>query len=99
MGKKDSNNSNDKNLKEKIAQACKQVVLQDEVTKMRDQLQKQLAMARQEFANTKQRMTFWEAKINQIAGGIDTCNQIMQKSQKTKKLELESDNSKEPKKK
>lgn len=88
-----------KEIKDKIAEACKQVVLQDEVVKMRDGLQKQLAQARQQFANAKQQVAVWEAKINQIAGGVATCNQIMQKSQKTKRLELESDNSKEPKKK
>lgn len=85
--------------KEKINQVCKEVVMQDEVTKMRDGLQEQLTQARQKLTQARQQVTFWEAKINQIAGGVATCNQIMQKSQKVKKLELESDNSKEPKKK
>jgi len=85
-------------IRGKIDKACKEVVMQDEVTKMRDNYQKQLVTARQNLTTVKQQTVFWESKINQLAGGIATCNDIIQKSQKVKRLELESGNNKEPQK-
>lgn len=76
-----------KNIKDKIAKACKQVILQEEVIKQKQQIGQQLAQARQQ-------LVFWDTKIKQLSGALANCNAILAKSQKAKVLELESDNTK-----
>lgn len=87
MPKKEAGND----IKDKIAEVCKEVVLQEEIIKLQQQLQQKLAEARQQ-------LVFWDTKIKQLSGALANCNAILEKSQKAKVLELEGDNTK-PKKK
>lgn len=87
-----------KDIKGKIAEVCKEVVLQDEIVKLKQQLQQQLPQAKQKFDQARQAMTIWSNKIHELSVSIATCNTILENSQKVKTLELEGDNTKPEKK-
>jgi len=74
-------------IKDKIAKVCKEIVLQEEIIKQKQQIEQQLAQARQQ-------LVFWDTKIKQLSGALANCNAILEKSQKAKVLELEGDNTK-----
>lgn len=74
-------------VKKQLDQVCKQVVLQEEIIKQKQQIEEQLAIA-------KQQLVSWDTKIKHLSGALANCNAILEKSQKAKTLELESDNTK-----
>lgn len=70
MPKKGSNK-----IKEKIAKVSQQVVLQEEIEKLKQELEQQLAQARQQVA-------FWSKKMNETLGGLAVCNVLVKKAQR-----------------
>lgn len=85
-------------IKDKIAEACRQVILQEEVVKLKQQIQQQLTQAGQQLIQARQQVKLWENKIHELSGRLGTCNAILEKSQKAKVLELEGNNTKPEKK-
>lgn len=88
----------DSEIKDKVAKVCKEVVLQEEIAKLKQQIQQQLVQAKQQLIRARQQVNLWEVKIHQLSGSFATCNAILEKSQKAKVLELEGDNIKPRKK-
>lgn len=88
----------DSEIKDKIAEVCKEVVLQEEVAKLKQQIQQKLTQAGQQLIQARQQIKLWENKIYELSGSLATCNAILEKSQKAKTLELESDNTNKEKK-
>lgn len=77
-------------IKDGIDKACRKVVLQEEILKLKQQCEQQLTQA-------KQQLIFWDTRVKQLTGSLANCDAILAKSQKVKTLELESDNTR-PKK-
>lgn len=80
-----------KGVEKQIKEVVQKVVLEEEVTKLKQQTEKQLTQARQQ-------LTIWDTRVKQLTGSLAGYNSILEKSQKAKSLILESNNT-EPKKK
>lgn len=79
-------------IAEKIDQACREVVLGEEVVNLKKQLGQQLGEAKQNLAVAQRQVIVWEARVQQVTGSLATCNTLMGKKQKPKSLILESGN-------
>lgn len=86
-----------KEIAEKIDQACKEVVLVEEIEKLKEQSMQQLSQAKDNFATAKQQLALWDTRIKQVTGSLATCNTLLEKRQKTKSLILQDDHNKKGK--
>lgn len=65
-------------VKEKIAEICKQVILQEEVVKLKQQTEQQLNYARGQ-------LIIWDTKVKQLTGSLGTLNVILEISKELDK--------------